>query len=205
MLFSGEENYSPSKTPKTRAPRNNCMPAEVQNSMCQKHRPFDDRCTNIAKRQKNYTLEMDQCCRSFLLASLFDSDTEAVTHTRKELSWSNTVSNANELFHNYVKQILWLCGTHQTTPLVSSKFSLEEWKWNGYFLGRLLYTPCLDRAHISNALGLNVLFWSILSWNVIPHNRNYSTDLIHIWSIIRTQNNLKILMPYSTDWWVWFP
>lgn len=140
--------------------------------------------------------------RSFLLASLFDSETEVVTHKRKRLSWSNTVSNANELFQSFVKQILGLCETHQTTLLVLSKFSLEEWKWNGYNLGILLYISCLDSAHISNAPGLNLLCWSILLWNVTPHDRNYS---INIWSIISTQNHSKILMAHSTDWWHWFP
>lgn len=148
---------------------------------------------------------MEQCRSSFLLASSFDSEMEAVTHTQEGLSWSNTVSNTNELFQSYIKKILWLCGTHQTTLLVFSKFSLEEWKWNWYILERLLYISCLDSAHISNTLGSNLLCWSILSWNVTPHDRNYSMDLIYIWSIIRTQNDLKILMPHSADWWVWFP
>lgn len=166
-----------------RAPKNNCMSTEIWKkhaSRTQASRRLLEIFAQIYSKggKKLKTLYMGQCSESLLLASLFDSEMEVVTHTGKGLSWSNTVSNVNELFQSYVKQILWLCGTHQTTLLVFSKFSLVQCKWNWYILGRLLYISCLVSPLISNALGSDLSCWSILSWNVTPNNRSYSMDLI---------------------------
>lgn len=199
MLFSrvnwGENNI-PHKTLYTpRAPKNKCMPTEVW----KKHAPGTQASRHLLIKENSFYKYIQKKKNRAMDHFVWFRDGSSNPH-KEELRWSNTVSNANELFQSYVKADFVALWNSPTTLLAFSKFSLEEWKWNWYILGRLLYISCLDSAHISNALGLNLSCWSIQSWNVIPHDRHYSMDLIYICSVVRTQNDSKILMSHSADW-----